>query len=191
MTTSSLCRKTRLGKGALATFFRDIAVRETRSPDTRSTTFQCLENTPQIPFVSSKLTETISAIAESKGLRTPRLAGSMFAVKEVPMPRRNGRKRKLPGHYCWSCDRRRPNERFSGSGRARHLCRDCAKLGAEELAYRQALRDLKRCMTWEGIIPRRRRKSFAQFLRHDDARIRALAEEMQIQHAVLAADSIV
>ena len=33
-------------------------------------------------------------------------------------------------------------------------------------------------MTWEGIIPRKRRKSFARFLHHDDARIRALAEKM-------------
>jgi hypothetical protein len=88
------------------------------------------------------------------------------------------RKRKLPGHYCWACDRLRPNEKFSGRGHARHLCGDCAKLGAEELAYRQAVRDLQRCATWEGIIPRRRRKSFEQFLHHDNPEIRALAAEM-------------
>jgi hypothetical protein len=33
----------------------------------------------------------------------------------------------------------RPNERFSGRGHARHLCKECAKLGQEELAYRQAV----------------------------------------------------
>ena len=33
-------------------------------------------------------------------------------------------------------------------------------------------------MTWEGIIPRKRRKSFEQFLDHKDPRIRARAEEM-------------
>ena len=33
-------------------------------------------------------------------------------------------------------------------------------------------------MTWEGIIPRKRRKSFEQFLDHKDLRIRARAEEM-------------
>ncbi len=95
------------------------------------------------------------------------------------MSRRKSRKRKLPGHYCWACDRRRSNEKFSGHGHARHLCRDCAKLGAEELAYRQASRDLQRCMTWEGIIPRKRRKSFERFLHHDDARIRVLAQKMK------------
>ncbi len=97
------------------------------------------------------------------------------------MSRRKTRKRKLPGHYCWACDRRRPNEKFSGHGHARHLCRDCAKLGAKELVYRQALRNLECCMTWEGIIPRKHRKSFEPFLHHDDARIRALAENMQVE----------
>ena len=33
-------------------------------------------------------------------------------------------------------------------------------------------------MTWEGIIPRKRRKSFEQFLRHGDSQIRTLAGEL-------------
>jgi len=89
------------------------------------------------------------------------------------------KRKRAQGHYCWACDRRRPNEKFSGRGHARHLCRECAKLGAEELAYRQARRNLERCMTWEGIIPRKRRKSFETFLDHKDRRIRARAEEMR------------
>ena len=91
---------------------------------------------------------------------------------------RKKRRRTQPGHFCWACGRRRSNEKFSGRGHARHLCRDCSKLGADELAYRQALRDLERCMTWEGIIPRKRRKSFEQFLDHKDPQIRARAAEM-------------
>lgn len=94
------------------------------------------------------------------------------------MSRKN--RRKLPGHYCWACDRRRANEKFSGRGHARHLCRNCAKLGSEELSYRQACRNLERCVTSEGIIPRKRRRSFEQFLQHDDPRVRALAEQMQV-----------
>ena len=92
---------------------------------------------------------------------------------------RKKRSRKPLGHYCWACNRSRPNEKFSGGGHARHLCRDCSKLGTHELAYRQALNDLERCITWEGINPRRRRKTFEQFLSHDDPRIRTLAEEMR------------
>jgi hypothetical protein len=89
------------------------------------------------------------------------------------------RKHKQRGHWCWSCGRVLPNEKFSGKGHARHLCKQCASLGTEELAYRQALRDLERCLTWEGIIPRKRRKSFERFLEHDDERIRIEAEKMQ------------
>ena len=36
-------------------------------------------------------------------------------------------------------------------------------------------------MTWEGIIPRKRRRAFERFLHHRDSRIRALAEQMQAE----------
>ncbi len=35
--------------------------------------------------------------------------------------------KKLPGHYCGVCGRRRANEKFSGKGHAAHICKDCAK----------------------------------------------------------------
>ena len=44
------------------------------------------------------------------------------------------KKRKRQGHYCWSCDRHRANEKFSGKNHPRHLCKDCARLGKEVLA---------------------------------------------------------
>ena len=97
---------------------------------------------------------------------------------EVPVSRKKRRKRKLSGHYCWACDRRRANEKFSGRGHARHLCRDCAKLSDEELSYRQALRDLQRCVTWAGNIPRKHHKSFEKFMHHEDPKIRTLVEEL-------------
>ncbi|MBR2767497.1 MAG: hypothetical protein IKD68_01050 [Solobacterium sp.] len=40
--------------------------------------------------------------------------------------------KKRQGHYCIVCGRRRPNEKFSGKGHARHICRDCQKLTAEK-----------------------------------------------------------
>ena len=39
-------------------------------------------------------------------------------------------------------------------------------------------------MTWEGIIPCKRRKAFERFLQHDDSRILALANEMQKEDRV-------
>ena len=72
----------------------------------------------------------------------------------------------------------RPNERFSGSGHARHLCKDCSRLGKSELEYRQDLRNLDRLVTEEGIIGRKKRKAFNRFLEHPDPRIRRYAEEL-------------
>ena len=40
------------------------------------------------------------------------------------------------------------------------------------------MRDLERCVTAGGSIRRKRRKQFEQFLRHEDPRIRSLAEEV-------------
>jgi len=36
--------------------------------------------------------------------------------------------RQRSGHYCWRCQRMRPNEKFSGTGHARHVCRDCRRI---------------------------------------------------------------
>ncbi len=89
------------------------------------------------------------------------------------------KRKKHPGHYCWVCNRQRPNEKFSGKGHAKHVCRECARLGGKELAYRQNLRNLERCVSWEGFIRRKQRAAFQRFLRHEDPRIRAMAEDLQ------------
>ena len=41
--------------------------------------------------------------------------------------KRKKKPRKLRGHYCWACGRRRANEKFSGKGHAKHICKDCAR----------------------------------------------------------------
>jgi hypothetical protein len=87
--------------------------------------------------------------------------------------------RKRRGHFCWCCGLMRPNERFSGGGHARHLCKDCHKLGAKELTYRQAVRNIDRMIQWEsGRVKRKQRNSFAKFLRHADERVRRYAESV-------------
>ena len=60
--------------------------------------------------------------------------------------RRGSVSRKRSGHFCWCCGRMRPNERFSGRNHGRHLCRDCARLPAEEREYRQGERDIERIL---------------------------------------------
>ncbi|HVC95762.1 MAG TPA: hypothetical protein VND64_18865 [Pirellulales bacterium] len=69
------------------------------------------------------------------------------------------------------------NERFSGKGHARHVCRECSRLGGDELARRQAMRNLERCFSSDGKIRRRCRRPFQQFLDHADPVVRDLAEQ--------------
>ena len=46
---------------------------------------------------------------------------------------------KPQGHYCKICGRRRANEKFSGSGHAAHICKDCARLPIEKRNELQTL----------------------------------------------------
>ena len=95
-----------------------------------------------------------------------------------------GKRAKRRGHFCWCCGCIRPNEKFSGRGHARHLCRDCSKLGREELNYRQAVRDLERIVDpSRGVIPRRHRAAFERFLAHANERVRRCAEKIAAEDA--------
>jgi len=88
---------------------------------------------------------------------------------------------KRHGHFCWCCGRTRPNERFSGRCHARHLCKDCQKLGGEELAFRQAVRDIDRMLQRETArVKQKQRKNFERFLRHPNERIRRYAESVVV-----------
>jgi len=102
----------------------------------------------------------------------------------MPQKRRKHRR----GHFCWSCGRTRANEKFSGRGHARHLCKDCARLGKEELAYRQTVRNLERLLTWDGRIPRRNREQFRKYLNHKDERVRAYACRIETADAWAVAE---
>ena len=94
-----------------------------------------------------------------------------------------GTRKKARGHFCWCCGRVRANERFSGRGHARHLCKECSKLGKEELAYRQAVRDIDGLLDWNGVVRRKQRKSFERFLSHPDERVRRYAEDVAAEDA--------
>ena len=95
--------------------------------------------------------------------------------------------RRYRGHWCWFCGRIRPNEKFSAKGHARHLCRECARLGAEELEYRSAMWNLDRCIDG-GFIRRKRRQEFNRFLEHENPRVRELAQQLLAEDARLRAE---
>lgn len=50
--------------------------------------------------------------------------------------------RGLMSHFCFMCERYRPNEQFSGRGHSRHICKACQKLPKETREARQTLLDL-------------------------------------------------
>lgn len=95
------------------------------------------------------------------------------------------KRKKGQGYYCWCCERMRPNERFSRWGRMRHVCKVCQRLSSEELAFRQAQRDIDRTRGFSGGIRRKHRPTFERFLEHDNPRVRAYAEEVQQYDAAL------
>lgn len=86
------------------------------------------------------------------------------------------------GHYCWCCGRIRANEEFSGRNHSRHLCRDCTKLGKEELEYRQGVRNVDQLIAWEGRLSRKGRKAMEAFLAHSNERIRSYAQTVVAQN---------
>ena len=47
--------------------------------------------------------------------------------------------KQMHDHYCKICGRRRANEKFSGSGNAAHICKDCARLPIEKRNELQTL----------------------------------------------------
>ncbi len=93
------------------------------------------------------------------------------------------KRKKGRGLFCWSCQRYLPNERFSGRGHRRHLCKKCSKLGKEELEYRQAVRNIDRCLDWNGRLRRKQRKSFERFRDHPAERVRRYVERLEASWA--------
>lgn len=91
-------------------------------------------------------------------------------------------KRHVSGHWCACCGRVLANERFSGKGHARHICKACSKLDGSEKEYRQALADLDRAMRHTyPFIHKSRRKWF-------DALATSPNEKIKKLHAEVTAD---
>ena len=95
------------------------------------------------------------------------------------MSKKRRKRRAGSGHYCWCCGRLRPNERFSGRGHRRHLCKDCSKLGKAELAFRQRVKNIDCTLDFGGRVRRNRRAELERYLSHEDQRVREYAAEVQ------------
>ena len=57
------------------------------------------------------------------------------------------KKKKQPGHNCHCCGRRRANEKFSGKGHAKRICKSCENEKRAELKRKRQIADSKRVAT--------------------------------------------
>ena len=57
------------------------------------------------------------------------------------------KKKKQPGHNCHCCGRCRANEKFSGEGHAKHICKSCENEKRAELKRKRQITDSKRVAT--------------------------------------------
>lgn len=69
-------------------------------------------------------------------------------------------KKKLPGHYCKICGERKANEKFSGKGHTKHICKECDALPQEK---QNEMQYINRILGLAGKYPRS--KADWEFLR--------------------------
>lgn len=60
-------------------------------------------------------------------------------------------KKKLPGHYCKICGEQKANEKFSGKGHAKHICKECDALPQEK---KNEMQYINRILGLAGKYPR-------------------------------------
>lgn len=70
-------------------------------------------------------------------------------------------------HFCFMCERYRPNEQFSGRGHKRHLCKTCQKLPKETREARQTLLDLHQMLRQSHISDENLKQLEAWIESHD------------------------
>ena len=63
------------------------------------------------------------------------------------------KKKKQQGHYCKICGERKANEKFSGKGHAKHICKECSALPQEKKNELQHINQIDRIA---GKYPRSR-----------------------------------
>ena len=103
------------------------------------------------------------------------------------MPKNSPSKPKRPpkrrGHYCWACGRHRANEKFSGKGHAKHICKECA---SEKRAERKRENEMKSF----GPAYLANRKRITVELNYDNWRFFSWQEELDLPNYELPYEDI-
>lgn len=88
-----------------------------------------------------------------------------------------GKKKRYRGHYCKVCACILPNEKFSGKGHAKHICKECSKLTEEEQKEEIALNKIYRLCGYMNLS-KVNRKMLEAYLESSSAKIRLAAQKV-------------
>ena len=87
------------------------------------------------------------------------------------------KKKRSKGHYCKVCDSYIANERFSGNGRASHICKKCSQLPVEERNEQINLNRIFSLYRYSNLSKVNRIK-LEKFLGNKSEKVRKAAREM-------------
>lgn len=88
------------------------------------------------------------------------------------------KKKGFRGHYCYVCGRILANERFSGKGHAKHICKMCSKLPMEVKRENADLNKIYKLARFPNLS-KENRKMLTKFVASGDTeKVRLEAKEM-------------
>lgn len=79
-------------------------------------------------------------------------------------------------HFCWVCERVRPNESFSGRNHARHVCRECARIPRSERDQKERLSALWEMLCSQSNISPANRGMAAAWAAEGNDELQSLAQ---------------
>lgn len=85
--------------------------------------------------------------------------------------------KKRNGHYCVVCASVLPNEKFSGKGHSRHICKKCSKKSSEEQDEQIKINKIYG-MTRFMNLSKNNKKQLDKYLNDDSKRVREAAKSV-------------
>ena len=85
--------------------------------------------------------------------------------------------KKRNGHYCVVCSSVLPNEKFSGKGHSRHICKKCSKKSAAEQDEQIKVNKIYG-MTRFMNLSRNNKKQLDKYLNDDSKKVRKAAKSV-------------
>ena len=87
------------------------------------------------------------------------------------------------GHYCRICGRTRANERFSGKGHKKHICKECSKLSVSESDEMTIINQIYSLCLYVNLSKVNRRM-LEGYLLHKSDKVRVASKEILKEFAL-------